>query len=140
MTITSGITVGVGVGVAADPGRGSSKDRRHGVTLQDLEWVRRRENLVVCGPSGTGKSFLLEALGQHAVEQGLKMAWFTLENLGVLLAGTAPMTPSAKQSPGRPKFTLAVGVFLLAVVASRSVRRFSSRPPTSRPAICSATS
>ena len=53
--------------------------------LRTLEWVGRRENLVVCGPSGTGKTFLLEALGQHAVEQGLKVAWFTLENLGVLL-------------------------------------------------------
>jgi len=53
--------------------------------LRTLEWVHRRENLVVCGPSGTGKTFLLEALGQHAVEQGLKVAWFTLEDLGVLL-------------------------------------------------------
>ncbi|MHB8186260.1 MAG: ATP-binding protein [Dermatophilaceae bacterium] len=35
--------------------------------------------------SGTGKTFLLEALGQHAVEQGLRVAWFTLEDLGVLL-------------------------------------------------------
>ena len=40
---------------------------------------------MVCGPSGTGKTFFLEALGQHAVEQGLRVAWFTLENLGALL-------------------------------------------------------
>jgi DNA replication protein DnaC len=53
--------------------------------LRTLEWVHRRENLVVCGPSGTGKTFLLEALGQQAVEAGLKVAWFTLEDLGVLL-------------------------------------------------------
>ena len=53
--------------------------------LRTLEWVHRRENLVVCGPSGTGKTFLLEALGQQAVEQGLRVAWFTLEDLGVLL-------------------------------------------------------
>ncbi|MGB4610634.1 MAG: IS21-like element helper ATPase IstB [Saccharofermentanales bacterium] len=53
--------------------------------LRTLEWVHRRENLVVCGPSGTGKTFLLEALGQLAVEQGLKVAWFTLEDLGGLL-------------------------------------------------------
>ena len=53
--------------------------------LRTLEWVHRRENLVVCGPSGTGKTFLLEALGQQAVEHGLKVAWFTLEDLGVLL-------------------------------------------------------
>jgi DNA replication protein DnaC len=53
--------------------------------LRTLEWVHRRENLVVCGPSGTGKTFLLEALGQQAVEAGLKVAWFTLEDLGLLL-------------------------------------------------------
>jgi len=47
--------------------------------------VHRRENLVLCGPSGTGKTFLLEALGQQAVEAGLRVAWFTLEQLGVLL-------------------------------------------------------
>jgi DNA replication protein DnaC len=53
--------------------------------LRTLEWVHRRENLVVCGPSGTGKTFLLEALGQHAVEAGMHVAWFTLESLGVLV-------------------------------------------------------
>jgi DNA replication protein DnaC len=40
---------------------------------------------VVCGPSGTGKTFLLEALGQAAVEAGRHVAWFTLESLGVLV-------------------------------------------------------
>jgi len=40
---------------------------------------------VLCGPSGTGKTFLLEALGQQAVQSGLRVAWFTLEDLGVLL-------------------------------------------------------
>jgi DNA replication protein DnaC len=38
-----------------------------------------------CGPSGTGKTFLLEALGQAAVENGQHVAWFTLESLGVLV-------------------------------------------------------
>ena len=32
-----------------------------------------------------GKTFLLEALGQQAVETGLQVAWFTLEDLGVLI-------------------------------------------------------
>lgn len=49
--------------------------------LRTLEWVRRRENLVLAGPSGTGKTFFLEALGQHAIDEGLKVAWFTLEQL-----------------------------------------------------------
>ena len=53
--------------------------------LRTLEWIRRGENLVVCGPSGTGKTFFLEALGQQAVEEGLKVAWFRLEDLGQLI-------------------------------------------------------
>jgi len=53
--------------------------------LRTLEWIHRRENLVVCGPSGTGKSFLLEALGAAAVEAGMHVAWFTLETLGVIV-------------------------------------------------------
>ena len=53
--------------------------------LRTLEWVRRRENLVVCGPSGTGKTFFLEALGQVAVEASMKVAWFSLEDLGALV-------------------------------------------------------
>jgi DNA replication protein DnaC len=47
--------------------------------------VKRRENLVVCGPSGTGKTFFLEALGHEAVESGMKVAWFTLEDLGAIV-------------------------------------------------------
>src|SRR6266487_4337224 len=53
--------------------------------LRTLEWVGRRENLVVCGPSGTGKTFFLEALGQTAVQAGSKVAWFSLESLGTLV-------------------------------------------------------
>jgi DNA replication protein DnaC len=53
--------------------------------LRTLEWIGRAENLVVCGPAGTGKTFLLEALGQAAVEAGRHVAWFTLEALGVLV-------------------------------------------------------
>lgn len=53
--------------------------------LQTLEWVTRRENLVIYGPSGTGKTFLLEALGQKAIEAAMPVAWFTLEALGTLV-------------------------------------------------------
>ena len=54
-------------------------------SLRTLEWLSRRENLVVCGPSGTGKTFFLEALGQQAVEEGKRVAWFTLEDLGAMI-------------------------------------------------------
>jgi DNA replication protein DnaC len=50
--------------------------------LKTLEWVQRKENLCICGPSGTGKSHFCEALGQTAVEAGMTVAWFTIEDLG----------------------------------------------------------
>jgi DNA replication protein DnaC len=53
--------------------------------LRTLEWVGRHENLIVCGPSGTGKTMFLEALGHAAVQAGHRVAWFSLENLGVLV-------------------------------------------------------
>jgi DNA replication protein DnaC len=53
--------------------------------LGTLEWIDRAENLCICGPSGTGKSHLTEALGHHAIDQGKIVAWHTLESLAVLL-------------------------------------------------------
>lgn len=53
--------------------------------LRSLEWVTRAENLVVCGPSGTGKSHFCEALGQHAIETGHVVAWFSIEDLATLI-------------------------------------------------------
>jgi DNA replication protein DnaC len=35
--------------------------------LRTLEWIDRHENLVIAGPSGTGKSHLCEALGHAAI-------------------------------------------------------------------------
>jgi len=49
--------------------------------LRTLEWVGRRENVVVRGPSGTGKSHFLEALGHAAIDHGAHVSWFSLEAL-----------------------------------------------------------
>lgn len=53
--------------------------------LRTLEWIGRKENVVICGPSGTGKTFFLEALDPQAVEAGMRVAWFRLEDLGALM-------------------------------------------------------
>ncbi|WP_324290672.1 ATP-binding protein [Arthrobacter sp. H14-L1] len=53
--------------------------------LRTLEWVRRRENLIACGPSGTGKTLLLESLGQQAIDEGMSVSWLSLEDLGALV-------------------------------------------------------
>ncbi|MFC3452654.1 ATP-binding protein [Amycolatopsis speibonae] len=47
--------------------------------------MRNKENLCICGPPGTGKSHFCEALGQAAIEAGLPVAWFTIEDLGALV-------------------------------------------------------
>ena len=68
--------------------------------LRTLEWVGRRENLVVCGPSRTGKTFLLEALGQQAVETGLRSPGSPSKTSACCCVVTAPTTPSPRPSPG----------------------------------------
>ncbi|MEU9487455.1 iron-containing redox enzyme family protein [Streptomyces decoyicus] len=60
----------------------SSISRQVQDSLKTLEWISRKENLCVCGPSGTGKSDFTEALGQAAVEAGRTVAWFAIEDLG----------------------------------------------------------
>jgi DNA replication protein DnaC len=49
--------------------------------IRTLEWVGRAENLAICGPSGTGKSHLCEAIAHAVIDEGMKVAWFTLESL-----------------------------------------------------------
>lgn len=69
---------------AWDPARSSIPSATQDA-LATLEWVERHENLVVCGPSGTGKSHLLEALGHAVVDSKRSVAWFSIEDLGVLV-------------------------------------------------------
>lgn len=54
-------------------------------SLRELEWIRRRENLALAGPSGTGKSYFVEALASAALDAGHTVAWHTLESLGNLV-------------------------------------------------------
>ena len=53
--------------------------------LRTLEWIGRAENLAVCGPSGSGKSHFIEALGHLAIDQGKTVAWHTPETLAALI-------------------------------------------------------
>lgn len=49
--------------------------------LATLEWVHRAENLAISGPSGTGKTHLVEALASKVIDAGMRVSWFTLESL-----------------------------------------------------------
>lgn len=59
-------------------------------SLKTLDWIGRSENLVICGPSGTGKTFFLEALGHLAIEKDKKVTWTRLEDLGLLVRSHRP--------------------------------------------------
>ncbi|HKA51030.1 MAG TPA: ATP-binding protein, partial [Candidatus Dormibacteraeota bacterium] len=48
------------------------------------DWPKRVQSAVVT--SGTGKSHFCEALGQAAIEAGLRVAWFSLESLTATIA------------------------------------------------------
>ncbi len=49
--------------------------------LGSLEWIRARENLILVGPAGTGKSHLLLGLGHAAVQTGLRVRYFAAADL-----------------------------------------------------------
>jgi DNA replication protein DnaC len=49
--------------------------------VASLEWVRARENLLLVGPAGTGKSHILVGTGLRAVEHGLRVRYATAADL-----------------------------------------------------------
>jgi DNA replication protein DnaC len=57
--------------------------------LRTLEWIERSEGLCVCGPSGTGKSHFIEALGHLAIDRGKTVAFHALETLAALIGHRA---------------------------------------------------
>ncbi len=54
--------------------------------LRTLDWIGRAENLVLVGPSGTGKSHFAEAIAHAAIDRDLRVSWFTLEALTATIA------------------------------------------------------
>ena len=53
--------------------------------LEALTWIKNKENLVVAGPSGTGKTHLIQALAHKCVTQGGKAKWMTMTNISEMV-------------------------------------------------------
>jgi DNA replication protein DnaC len=49
--------------------------------IASLEWVHAKENLLLIGPPGTGKSHALVGCGVHAVERGMKVRYLVAADL-----------------------------------------------------------
>jgi DNA replication protein DnaC len=59
--------------------RGITKDT---VThLLQRDWINRHRNIVIEGPTGTGKTFLACAIGKHLCEHGYSVRYFRLKRL-----------------------------------------------------------
>ncbi len=54
--------------------------------LSACTWVRNAENLIICGSTGVGKSFLASALGHHACRNNYRVAYFNTQKLFQKLA------------------------------------------------------
>jgi len=49
--------------------------------LTDCSFIKRSENILICGPTGVGKSFISSALGNQACYQGFKVLYFNTQKL-----------------------------------------------------------
>ena len=68
--------------------------------LRELLWLEQNYNLVLMGPSGTGKTFIASGLVHDAVQAGYKAYFITMEELATVLK-MREMTSSALNTYNR---------------------------------------
>jgi len=56
-------------------------DRNNFERLITLNFIKNKENIIITGPTGTGKSYLAQALGHQACLKSLKTKYFTTTRL-----------------------------------------------------------
>ncbi len=62
--------------------RGLRKDQV--LELMQNRWLQARETLLITGPSGSGKSFIAQAFGQHACRSGFAVQYLRMPTLFAL--------------------------------------------------------
>lgn len=56
-------------------------NRQQILELATCEFVRQKRNLLICGPTGVGKSHLAQALGQQTARQGLDVLFTSVQKM-----------------------------------------------------------
>ncbi len=56
------------------------------IELTQNHWLEKNENLIVTGPCGSGKSYLAQALGQHACRSGYSVLYLWLPKFGTFVS------------------------------------------------------
>lgn len=67
-------------------GGGRGLTRRMMEPIADCQWVDQGRDMLLCGPTGTGKTYLSNSLGRQAMELGHKVAYYRLPRLMRILA------------------------------------------------------
>jgi DNA replication protein DnaC len=62
-------------------------NRQQVLELASCEFIRQKRNLLICGPTGVGKSHLAQALGQEAARQNLDVLFTSVQKMLQYLNG-----------------------------------------------------
>lgn len=60
-------------------------DKNMMVRLTDCSFIKRKENILMTGPTGIGKSHIASALGNQACHKGFKVLYFNTQKLFTML-------------------------------------------------------
>jgi DNA replication protein DnaC len=58
-----------------------SLNRQQILNLATCEFIREKRNLLICGPTGVGKSHLAQAYGQEAARQGMDVLFTSVQKM-----------------------------------------------------------
>jgi DNA replication protein DnaC len=56
-------------------------DKTHTLRLADCSFIKRKEDVLITGPTGVGKSFLVSALGHQACHNGYRVQYYNCHKL-----------------------------------------------------------